>query len=97
MGTYLNKNKTYEDYLGTYYQDNFKWKLEDIAKQYKYENPDWKWKQCWEKAKVTYGELKRINRKMWNDNKTYYKFFKPFTFYESFDGEWSSIPELEEI
>lgn len=93
----MTKNKTYKNYLNSYYQDNFKWKLEDIVTQYKYEDPDLDMAECREKALIIYRELKRMNRKMWNDNKIYYKFFKPFSFYESNSGEWSSIPELEDI
>ena len=76
---------------------NFKWTKKDIANQYKKENPNWSWNKCWSKAKIIYKELNKLNREMWNDNKNYYKIFKPFSFYESEDGTWSSIPELDDI
>lgn len=71
--------------------------MEDIAHQYKVENPDWNWKECWIKAKIIYRELNKMNNQMWKDNAVYYKYNTPFSFYASEYGEWSSISELNEV
>ena len=76
---------------------NFRWTMKDIAHQYKIENPNWTWKQCWNKARLIYKELNKMNNQMWKDSKTYYDHNTPFSFFESEDGEWSSIPELDDI
>lgn len=76
---------------------NLQWEMKDIAHQYKYENPNWSWKKCWTKARLIYKELNKMNNQMWKDNGVYYKYNKPFSFYESEDGELSSIPELDGI
>ena len=55
-------------------RDNIRWTMEDIAKQYKYENPDWSWKECWTKAKMIYRELNKINNQMWKENKLFFKY-----------------------
>lgn len=89
--------KKYKDLINNYYSDNYKWKLDNIIEMYRYENPDWDIKTCRQEAQKIYRELKNMNRKLWDDNGNYYKFFKPFSFYMSEDGEWSSIPELEEV
>ena len=89
--------KKYKDLMNSCYNDNYKWKLDDIIEMYEYENPSWDEEICRQKAREVYRELKNMNRKLWDDNGNYYKFFKPFSFYESEDGTWSSIPELEEV
>ena len=71
--------------------------MRDIASQYKMENPNWTWRQCWEKARYIYRELNRLNANMARNNSTFFKMNTPFSFYESEDGTWSSIPELEDI
>ena len=68
---------------------NFKWTKKDIAQQYKKENPDWTWKKCWDKANIIYKELKKLNRKMWNDNKTFFGYNIPFSFYDIKDDEFN--------
>lgn len=76
---------------------NFKWTIEDIAEEYKLENPNWTWDECLDKSKIIYKELNKLNTQMWGDNRVYYKFFKPFSFFESDDGKWSSLSELNDI
>ena len=70
--------------------------MKDIAHQYKIENPDWSWKQCWEKARHIYKELNRLNANMVNNNKTFFKMNTPFSFYDLGNG-LSSIPELDGV
>ena len=53
-------------------KQNYKWTKHDIACQYKKENINWDWDKCWAKADIIYKELKKINRKTWNDNKIYF-------------------------
>lgn len=71
---------------------NFKWTLKDIAKQYKYENPNWDWKQCWDKAKIIYKELKRLNNDSWHNNKVFFKCNTPFSFFDNKDSEFCDTP-----
>lgn len=78
-------------------EENLKWTMKNIAHQYKYENPEWSWKKCWTKAKIIHKELNKLNSKMFRDTDRFYKMNTPFSFFESEDGEWSSIPELENI
>ena len=68
---------------------NYKWTKKDIAKQYKRENPNWSWKECWDKANTIYRELNKINSLEWENNKTYFKLNKPFSFYDTKDDEFS--------
>lgn len=76
--------------------ENLKWSIQDIAHQYKIENLNLQWKECWIKARMVYKELNRLNANMANNNKIYYKMNTPFSFY-GMDNGLSSIPELDEI
>lgn len=76
---------------------NFKWTMYDIAHQYKLENSSWSWSECWQKARIIYIELNRMNNQMWKDNKLFFEQNTPFSFFESEDRKWSSIPELKEV
>lgn len=76
---------------------NTKWTMKDIAHQYKMENEEWSWKECWEKARIVYRELNKMNSNMFRNTDKFYKHNTPFSFFESKDGEWSSISELEEV
>lgn len=71
---------------------NFQWTKKDIAYQYKNENPNWSWKKCWLQAKLIYKELNKMNNQMWKDNKMFFKYNTPFSFYDNKDGEFSDIP-----
>lgn len=73
------------------------WTMEDIAHQYKIENEEWPWRECWKKAKIIYRELNKMNSDMFRNTDKFYKNNTPFSFFESEDGEWSSIPELKEV
>ena len=77
--------------------ENSHWTMNDIAHQYKVENSEWSWKQCWNKAREVYKELNRLNINMYNNDKTFFNMNTPFTFFESENGELSSIPELDGI
>ena len=77
--------------------ENLKWSKKDIANQYKKENPNWTWKQCWNKAKLIYKELNKLNREAFKNNDRFFKMNTPFSFFESEDSSWSSIPELNEV
>ena len=77
--------------------ENLKWTKKDIAEQYKKENPYWSWNKCWEKAKIVYKQLNKLNRKTFRKNDVFFKMNTPFSFFESEDSSWSSIPELNEI
>lgn len=69
---------------------NFEWTMDDIAHQYKLENPEWTWKQCWKKSKILYKELKKLNNEMWNNSKQFFRMNTPFSFYDDKDGEFSN-------
>lgn len=73
---------------------NLKWTLKDIAKQYKNDNPDWTWRECWDKAKTVHRELRKLNDNMWNNNKTFFNMNTPFSFYYDKDGEFGDKYEL---
>lgn len=70
---------------------NFKWTKIDIAKQYQYENPDWNWDKCLEKAKIIHKELEKLNNEMWQNNKVFFKMNTPFSFFDNRDGEFEEI------
>ena len=74
--------------------ENSKWTKEDIAEQYKFENPDWNWIECWDKANLIYKELKKMNKQMWDNNKVFFDMNTPFSFYYDRDDEFSNIYEL---
>jgi len=76
---------------------NRQWSFEDIAYQYKKENPDWSCKQCCDKARIIYRELNKLNRKMSRNTSKFFKHNTPFSFYEYEDKHLSFIPELDEI
>lgn len=73
-------------------KQNFKWTMKDIAQQYKKENPDWTWKKCWKKANVIYKELKKLNSQMWKNNKKFFEYNTPFSFFDDKDNEFSNKP-----
>ena len=73
-------------------RDNIRWTMKDIAKQYKYENPDWSWSECWSKAKVIHKELKKLNNDMWQNNKLFFQMNTPFSFFDNKDDEFSDKP-----
>ncbi len=77
--------------------ENKQWNFEDIAHQYKIENPEWDWKKCCEKAKIIYKELNRLNYNTFANNRLFFKMNKPFSAYEYEDKHLSFIPELDEI
>lgn len=69
-------------------KQNYKWTIQDIAEEYKKENPNWSWDKCWKKAKLIYRELNKLNNKMWKDNKLFYKYNKPFSFFDTKNDEF---------
>lgn len=71
-------------------KNNFNWTMEDIAHQYKIENPDWSWSECWSKARVIYRELKNLNNELWQNNKQFFRMNTPFSFFDNKDDEFSS-------
>ena len=77
--------------------ENLRWEMKEIAHQYKIENPDWSWSECWDKAKIIDRELNKLNRETFRNTEKFYRMNTPFSFFESEDGTWSSIPELNEI
>lgn len=72
-------------------KENLQWKINDIANQYKTENPDWSMNKCFEKANIIYKELKKLNNRMWHNNKIYFKYNKPFSFFFRRDSEFSDV------
>jgi hypothetical protein len=74
--------------------ENSKWTKEDIAKQYKFENPNWTWSKCWNKSNLIYKELKKMNKQMWDNNKVFFKMNTPFSFYYDKDDEFANKYEL---
>ncbi len=72
-------------------KNNINWRIEDIAYQYKIENLDWSWKKCYEKAKIIYRELKKINNDMWQNNKVFFRQNIPFSSFNNRDDEFSNI------
>ena len=71
---------------------NFKWSKRDVAYQYKKENLNWSWNECWRKADLIYKELKRLNNELWYNNKMFFKYNTPFSFFDNKDSEFSDIP-----
>lgn len=71
---------------------NYKWTKKDLAQQYKYENPDWTWKQCWDKANIIYRELKKLNKETWDNTKIFFKHNTPFSFFDNKDSEFADKP-----
>lgn len=71
---------------------NFQWARCDIAEQYKLENPNWSWNECWKKAKLIYKELNKMNNQMWKDNRRFFKYNTPFSFFNNRDDEFADIP-----
>lgn len=71
--------------------------MEDIAHQYKVENQNWKWSKCWDKAKVVYREINRLNRESYRKRDLFYNMNTPFSFFEGDDDFVGSIPELDEV
>lgn len=61
---------------------NRKWKLKDIAHQYKKENPNWTWDECYKKAKIIYKELEKLNNQEYNNNKKYFKYNIPLSYFK---------------
>lgn len=68
--------------------NNFKWTMDDIAHQYKLENPNWSWSDCWDKARIIYRELKNLNNELWQNNKQFFRMNTPFSFFDDRDGEF---------
>lgn len=73
---------------------NYKWTIEDIAEEYKKENPNWSWDKCNKKAKLIYKELKKLNKEMWDNNKLFFKMNTPFSFFYDKDDEFADKYEL---
>ena len=71
--------------------ENLKWTRKDMANQYKNENPKWTWGKCWKKANLVYGELRKLNDNMWNNNKVFFKMNTPFSFYDNRSDEFEEI------
>ena len=71
--------------------ENLKWTRKDMANQYKIENPKWTWSKCWKKANLVYGELRKLNDNMWNNNKVFFKMNTPFSFYDNRNDEFEEI------
>lgn len=71
--------------------ENLHWTMENIAHQYKIENPSWTWKQCWRKAKEIYRELNKMNRESFKDTDKFFKHNTPFSFYDNKDDEFGNI------
>lgn len=75
---------------------NLKWTIKDIAHQYKKENPDWTWKECWSKARVIYKELNKLNHESYHNDKIFFKMNTPFSFYYDKDSEFADKFELRD-
>ena len=86
MGIKEDYNNEYQD---NFYTENLNWKRNDIAKLYTYENHNWTWKECHKKAREVYKELKKINGKMFRNDKKFFKMNKPFTFFDTKDDEFA--------
>ncbi len=52
---------------------NKTWTLRELAYQFKKQNPDWKWKMCWNRAKKIKKSLDALNQQEYRNNKKYYK------------------------
>ena len=74
--------------------ENLHWTMENIAHQYKMENPDWTWKECWRRAKVIHRELNKLNRETFRENDKFFKMNTPFSFYYDKDNEYGNKYEL---
>ncbi len=74
---------------------NERWTLEDIAYEYQKENPEWALNKCWEKAKVIYKELNKLNHNTYHNNKIFFQMNTPFSFYYDKDSEFSDIYETK--
>ena len=86
------KQDIFNEYNKEKYKENTHWKVKDIAKIYKYENSDWNWDKCYNKAKQIRKEIKKINGREFRNNATFFKMNTPFSFYDNKDGEFSDIP-----
>lgn len=75
-------------------ENNLRWSMDDVAHQYKIENPNWTWKECWVKARLVHKELKKLNKETWDNNKQFFKMNTPFSFYHDKDDEFGGIHEL---
>lgn len=71
--------------------ENLHWTMENIAHQYKIENPNWTWKQCWKKAKEIYRELNKMNRESFKDTDKFFRNNTPFSFFDNKDDEFGNI------
>ncbi len=71
---------------------NYKWTINDIASQYKIENPKWSINKCKNKAIIIYKELNKMNNKLWHDTRQYFKYNTPFSFYDNKDSEFTDMP-----
>ena len=67
---------------------NARWTKKEIAEQYKIENPDWSWNECWSKANLIYKELNRLNNQTWKSNKMFFKYNIPFSDFEDRNDEF---------
>ena len=79
------------DILNMKDNENLQWEMNEIAHQYKAENPDWTWKECWAKAKLIYRELNKLNRESFRETKRFFKMNTPFSFFDDRDGEFGEI------
>lgn len=73
--------------------ENLHWELKEIAQAYKVENSEWTWKKCLDKAKIIYKELNKLNYNTLSNDRLFFKFNTPFSFYFDRDDEFGSIYE----
>lgn len=86
------KQEAFNEYNKERYRENTHWKINDIVKIYKYENPDWTWKECHDKARQIYKEIKRLNGQEFRNDATFFRMNTPFSFYDNKDNEFADIP-----
>ena len=70
---------------------NFKWTKNDIAEEYKNENPNWTWEECMQKAKIIHKEINKLNDDMWQSTKVFFKMNTPFSFFDNRNDEFEEI------
>ena len=68
---------------------NLYWNLEEIARAYEIEHPNWTWGKCLAKAGIIYKELNKLNFESLTNDKLYFKMNTPFSFFDLKDDEFS--------
>ena len=68
--------------------NNHRWLTKELAKAYKYENPDWTLGECLNKADEVHKGLRALNESMRHNNKKYYDKFIPLSIFEMDNGEY---------